>query len=191
MATAASQAAATACASAIAEEVAVEPAGVAQLPTLLANGCSCVVSLLPTATCTRVGGRRRRKQQRRWRERRQRRRQLTMRAPSLGPGVSRTLAGARGPPSRATDPGNIMQAHTLTQVGRRKRARAPFVAPSSRAGREQVETANRTESSQGGSRAGNSSTSSGPGGSWLHCTLWGDALRPAVRDRLMRTLHQT
>ena len=55
MATAASQAAATACASAIVEEVAVEPAGVAQLPTLLANGCSCVVSLLPTATCTRDG----------------------------------------------------------------------------------------------------------------------------------------
>ena len=110
---------------------------------------------------------------------------------SWAPVLSRTLAGARGPPSRATDPGNIMQAHTLTQVGRRKRARAPFVAPSSRAGREQVETANRTESSQGGSRAGNSSTSSGPGGSWLHCTLWGDALRPAVRDRLIRTLRRT
>ena len=45
-----------------------EPAGVAQLPNLLANGCSRVVSLLPAGTCMWVGGRRRRKRQRWWRE---------------------------------------------------------------------------------------------------------------------------
>ena len=59
MATAASQAAATACALAVTEEVAVEPAAALELLSLLANGCSRVVSLLPAATCMRgsaVGG---------------------------------------------------------------------------------------------------------------------------------------
>ena len=81
MATAASQAAATACAlAAVTEEVAVEPEAAPELPNLLANGCSRAVSLLPAGTCMWVGGRRRRKRQRWWRERRQRWRQLTMSA---------------------------------------------------------------------------------------------------------------
>ena len=75
-----SQAAATACALAVTEEVAVEPAAALELLSLLANGCSRVVSLLPAGTCMWVGGRRRRKRQRWWRERRQRWRQLTMSA---------------------------------------------------------------------------------------------------------------
>ena len=68
------------CVVAIAEEVVVEPAAAAELLSLLANGCSRVVSLLPAGTCMWVGGRRRRKRQRWWRERRQRWRQLTMSA---------------------------------------------------------------------------------------------------------------
>ena len=100
-----------------------EPAGVAQLPTLLANGCSCVVSLLPTATCTRVGGRRRRKQQRRWRERRQRRRQLTM---SALPGP-RCLAGRwpepeghpHGQPTQVTSRSAHMDTGRQAQAGAR------------------------------------------------------------------------